>query len=252
MTTGISDAPRILIVEDDPSFQRIVQLRLSAWQPDASVSIANSIAKAKQIIETTVPAFDLVILDQHLPDGLGNELFSLPALLSSAVLAVSADDTPELPGAAVKAGAQHFLGKRQVSTPLFIPLVEALIERKRFERELRQIEIQRSTLDTIRVLLRTLRHEINNPLGAVLGGAYLVRTAGGLDDEQQRALRLIEQSGNRIKHVLEQLCETAELERVTKGREEVFQVPGDPVWDTSTETNAAEPKSGENKKNTLE
>jgi hypothetical protein len=30
--------------------------------------------------------------------------------------------------------------------------------------------------------------------------------------------------------VLEQLCEAAELEEVTKGGEKIYNVPGDPDW----------------------
>lgn len=222
---------KILIVEDDVAFQKILKLRLLSWQEDCSITVASRISQARSVLDEETAGFDLVILDQHLPDGLGNELFSHPALQASTVLAVSADDTPNLPGKAVIAGAQHFLGKRQVSAPLFIPLIEALIERKSLEKELRDKELNENRLETIKLLLRTLRHEINNPLGAVLGATFLVRSSGGLDEEQTKALRLIEQSGNRIKHVLQQLCQTAELERVTKGREEVFQVPGDPSWE---------------------
>lgn len=222
---------RALIVEDDKQFRKVLELRLRSWKPDLDLIYAETLEAARNVLDITDTAFELVILDQHLPDGMGPELFNHPRLEWSAVLAVSADESPELPAEAMKAGAQHFLGKRQVSAPLFIPLIEALIERKKLEAELLKTKLQESRMNTIRVLLRTLRHEINNPLGAVLGGAYLVRSSGGLAEEQTKALRLIEQSGNRIKHVLLQLCETAELEAVTKGREEVFQVPGDPVWE---------------------
>ena len=54
---------------------------------------------------------------------------------------------------------------------------------------------------------------------------------GELASDQQDALKLIEQSSHRIKHVLEALCETADLEEITKGKEEIFQVPGDKEWD---------------------
>ncbi len=221
---------RALIVEDDKQFRKVLELRLTSWREDIELTYAESLAEARAILNDIEEPFSLVILDQHLPDGMGPELFEHPALDPSAVLAVSADDSPELPAEAVKAGAKHFLGKRQVSAPLFIPLVEALIERKELEAELLKNKLEQSRMDTIRVLLRTLRHEINNPLGAVLGGAYLVRSSGKLEDEQTKALRLIEQSGNRIKHVIQQLCETVELEEVTKGREQVFQIPGDPKW----------------------
>lgn len=225
-----------LVVEDDTKFQKVVELRLKGWRSDIQLKFADTLAAARTYLDDKSINYSLVVLDQHLPDGLGASLFSHPRLTDAAVLAVSADDAPELPGSALRAGAQHFLAKRQVSEPLFIPLVEALIERKRLEGELLVTKLKQSRLDTIRVLLGTLRHEINNPLGAVLGGVFLLKTSGKLEGEQSEAIRLIEGSGNRIKHVMKQLCETAELEEVTKGREQLFQVPGDPSWEKKKES----------------
>jgi response regulator of citrate/malate metabolism len=222
---------KVLIVEDDPNFQKVVELRLKNWEPDLDLRTADSLAAALIQLSDNKIEYDLVVLDQHLPDGLGSTLFTHPKIQQAAVLAVSADDAPEIPARAMRAGAQHFLSKRQVSEPLFIPLVEALIERRHLEAELLKSRLKQSRLDTIRVLLGTLRHEINNPLGAVMGGAYLLKSRGNLLAEQSDAIRLIEASGNRIKHVLTQLCQTAELEEVTKGQEQVFQVPGDPSWE---------------------
>ncbi len=219
-----------LVVEDDINFQKVVEMRLRAWRDDLQIRFADNLAAARTFLDDRSTVYQLVVLDQHLPDGLGASLFDHPSLDSAAVLAVSADDAPELPARAVRAGAQHFLAKRQVSEPLFIPLVDALVQRKQLESELLKVKLRQGRLDTIRLLLATLRHEINNPLGAVMGGVYLLKTGNKLESEQSDALRLIEASGNRIKHVLSQLCETAEIEEVTKGQEQVFQVPGDPSW----------------------
>jgi signal transduction histidine kinase len=224
---------RVLIVDDDSQFRRVVQLRLLSWKEDLELIIAENITQAKELLDKLSEdglSLSLVILDQHLPDGLGIEILTHPIAKQAAILAVSSDDTPEVPANAVKAGAQHFLGKRQVSTPLFPLLVEAILEKKKLEEELIKTKITESRLETIKVLLQTLRHEINNPLGAVLGGAYLVRSGGELKEDQIKALKLIEQSGNRIKHVIEQLCHTVDLEQVIKGKEQVFHIPGDPVW----------------------
>ena len=90
-------------------------------------------------------------------------------------------------------------------------------------------------MESIKTLIGTLRHEINNPLGAVLGGAYIIKSAGRLGSQQKEALKLIEESGKRITTVLNSLCEAAELEEVTKGQEQVFHVPGDPAWDQDKE-----------------
>lgn len=219
-----------LVIDDDASFRRIVEIRLRAWDKAVEISTAESLAQARSALDLPGKRFTLVVLDQNLPDGFGWELLSHPGLLDAAVLAVSADNSPDLPGLTVKAGAAHFLAKRQVTEPLFIPLVEALIERKRLEQEVMRSKIRESRMETIKTLLATLRHEINNPLGAVLGGTYLLRSAGQLSQEQTEALRLIEASGHRIKYVITQLCEAAELEEVTKAKEQLFQIPGDAPW----------------------
>ena len=224
---------RALIVEDDRNFRRLVEIRLKSWRPDIEITIAETLSEARRVLSECTMPFSLVILDQHLPDGMGATLLDHPRLEESAVLAVSADEAPDLPAQALKGGARQFLHKRQISEPLLLPLLEALVERKQMEYELVQAKLRKSKMDTIRTLLSTLQHEINNPLGAVLGGAYLVRTAGGLDKEQGEAIRLIEESSQRIKHVIAQLCDAAELEEVTKGKEQLYHVPGDPSWERS-------------------
>lgn len=223
---------KTLIVEDDQSFLKLLQLRLKNWQQDIDITCADSLCEARAVLNKAEQPFHLIILDQHLPDGDSASLFEFehPALQNAAVLAVSNDLSPTLPGQALRAGAQHFLGKLQIREPLFIPLVEALIDRKKIEKELFEARLKQSRLETIKRLLATLRHEINNPLGAVIGGAYLMRSTGQLGSEQTEALRLIESSANRINHVLRELCETAELEEVVKGEEPVYQVPGDKAW----------------------
>lgn len=218
------------ILEDDAAFLQILSIRLQSWKKDITLHVTKSIAEGRALLDATPEAFSLAILDHHLPDGLGVELLNHPKLRNAAILAVSADIEPELPGNTLKAGAQHFLGKRQVTEPLFLPLLEALVERKQLEQELINTQIHRARMHSMKVMLATLRHEINNPLGAVLGGTYLLRAVGNLDPKQIEALGLIEQSGQRIKHVLQQLCEAAELSEVTKAHEQVFHVPGDNPW----------------------
>lgn len=221
---------KVLIVEDDKSFRSVLELRLRSWRQDIELTVAETLQRARKILDEAQTIFPLVILDQRLPDGLGRELLTHERLEHSSILAVSSDPAPDLPGEAVRAGAHHFLEKRQVTEALFIPLVEALVERGRLEQELLLRRLHESKIGTIKTLLSTLRHEINNPLGAVLGGAYLIRTSGTLGPEQEKAVKIIEASSNRIKHVLKQLCDTAEIEEVTKANEQVFQVPGDPKW----------------------
>lgn len=226
----MSKALTALIVDDDESFAKLVSIRLRGWDETIEIETAPDVAGARKLLDEKPAYFRLAIVDNHLPDGSGYELLNHPGLENAAVLSVSSDASPELPAQNVRAGAHHFLEKRNISAALFIPLVEAILERKKLEEHVRENAVKSARLETIKTLVATLRHEINNPLGAVLGATYLLKHEGQLEDTQVEALKLIERSGNRINQVLQQLSEAADLEEVTKANERVFQVPGDAPW----------------------
>jgi signal transduction histidine kinase len=222
-----------LLVDDDADFAKLTLLRLKRFLPNYSFTHVGSLAAARELLSSVLQQqhFSLVVLDQHLPDGRGLQLLEEGYFAGTAVLAVSSDDAPEMPGATIKAGASYFLSKSDTSTALFKPLVEGIIERNKLARELHELKLRAAILDTVKTLVLTLRHEINNPLGAVLGAAYLLRNSPSASPEQKEAAELVEGSGQRIKHVLEQLCSTVEMKAVTKAHQTVFQIPGDAPWE---------------------
>ncbi len=226
----MKDKLKVLLVDDDKSFAKLVSIRLKNWNESIDIDTAHDVASARKLLDNDSVDYRLAILDNHLPDGSGYQIMDHSGLENAAVLSVSSDDAPELPAQNVRAGAHHFLEKRNISAPLFIPLVEAILERKRLEEQMKETAVKTARLETIKTLVATLRHEINNPLGAVIGAAYLLKHEGQLEETQVEAIKLIERSGNRINQVLQQLCEAAELEEVTKANERVFQVPGDEPW----------------------
>lgn len=224
---------RILLIDDDASFRKLLEMRLRSFLNNLECSTHSTLADARTALSSQdSEPFDLVILDQHLPDGRGVELLKENLLVDQAVLCMSSDSDPALPGQTVLAGASFFLSKLNVAEPLFRPLVEGLIDRNKIQRELTKLKTQAAVMESVRTLVMTLRHEINNPLGAILGGAFLLNGSKDATQQQKDAARLVEQSGNRIKHVLEQLCSAVSLEAVSKGGHTVFHVPGDKDWNT--------------------
>jgi signal transduction histidine kinase len=223
----------ILLVDDDPDFKRILEARLRAFLKNLSVVSYARLQDARAFLlqERGKIQFDLVILDQHLPDGRGTDLLQENFFIDYAVLCLSSDTDPTLPGQTILAGANYFLNKINISEPLFRPLVEALIERNQIHRELSRIRTQSAVMESVRTLVMTLKHEINNPLGAILGGAFLLHSGAQASEKQKQAAQLVEQSGQRIKTVLDQLCSAISLETVTKGGQVVYQVPGDAPWE---------------------
>lgn len=222
-------ALRILIIDDDAAFRRILELRFKSFISDIDVTTFDNLQDARSFLSSSKERFDLVVLDEHLPDGRGVGLLTEGWFQELAVLCVSSDTSPEIPGATLRAGAAYFLNKVQISEALFEPLVKGIIDRNIIQRQLSQAKIETAKLDTIRTLVATLRHEIKNPLGAVLGAAFLL-VKDSPNSEQRQAAELIESSGKRINNVLDQLCEAAQIEQTTKGHQEVFHIPGDKPW----------------------
>lgn len=74
--------PRLLVVEDDPVSAAF--LRDAAATLPAHVDMAGSVAEARRMIAAT--RFDLLLVDAHLPDGLGEALLDAgtPALAHTA------------------------------------------------------------------------------------------------------------------------------------------------------------------------
>ncbi|MDR2337380.1 MAG: hypothetical protein LBE20_01875 [Deltaproteobacteria bacterium] len=221
----------IFILEDDQSFLRLLQLRLKSWNNNLFFHVAETIAAATNFLETTTEFINIAILDHFLPDGTGEQLFNHPKFEYSAKIAMSSDDSPLIPSKSVRAGAMHFVHKRQISEPLFIPLIFALLERKEFENKLLATKLEESKLEVIKTLIATLEHEINNPLGAVFGGIFLLKSSLELSKEQKESLKVVEESGKRIKTVLKELKSMTEIQQVTKGNVATFHLPNDKDWE---------------------
>jgi len=222
----------VLVIDDDTSFVRLLEKRLKSFIEDLSLYHFSSLAEVRAFLKTEEKeSFQLVFLDQHLPDGSGIDLLREGWFENLAVISVSSDDAPDMPGENVKAGAMYFLNKINLTEPLFRPLVCGILDRNKIQQELSNIKLNTARIETVKTLVSTLRHEINNPLGAVLGAAYLLKNSSDLKDDQKEAARLVESSGKRIKHVLDELCKAILLEPVSKAEQKVFHIPGDKPWE---------------------
>jgi signal transduction histidine kinase len=224
-------SPRILVIDDDKTYKKLLLRRLLSFMPSATILDFDDLTTARVALSSDSGSYDLVILDEHLPDGRGVELLKEGWFQDLAVLTISSDTEPETMGRVVGAGAMFFLNKVQIKEPLFEPLVRGLMDRNKIQRVLNETRDQEIRIGTVRTLVATLRHEINNPLGAVLGAAYLMKRSQNASEEQIEAARLVEESGNRIKHVLDELCAAIEIDAVQKANQKVFHIPGDRPWD---------------------
>jgi DNA-binding response OmpR family regulator len=101
------------VVEDDPQVGPWLVLRLSTVRPDLRVLLAADGFRAGELVATEKP--DLMLLDIYLPGLDGFEVCrrvkAARATAGIRVIAMSANDTPEVRATILAAGAAAFLPK---------------------------------------------------------------------------------------------------------------------------------------------
>ena len=221
----------ILIIDDDLELVKILKLKLQGILSNPLIKDFNNLQSAKDFLTQKESDFDLVIIDQHLPDGLGSDFIKEGFFINSAVLSLSSDDSVEVPEKSISSGANFFLAKTNIASPLFEPLIRGLIQRNKLAKELTEANKKITTLSTIKKMMSTIRHELNNPLAAIIGGLYLLKKSSNITKDEKQALNLIDSSAERIKNVIERMSVANELETTTKSNRELFKVPGDKDWE---------------------
>jgi two-component system KDP operon response regulator KdpE len=136
MTEPNASKLRILALDDDPVNLSLVRAVLSrANVPEiraATLREATTIAEARQILDRE--PIDIVLLDVHLPDGLGLDLateFRRGGHAETAIVALTASVLPADQQAALDAGCDAFLAKPYPAAALVSLINELAIERRR-------------------------------------------------------------------------------------------------------------------------
>ena len=133
--------PRILIVEDDLTLQRVIQAQIA--QMGAEVSVAGEVPQALEILRRDL--HDLVITDLNLPGLSGLELLKTvrAEYPDTTVILMTAFGTVETAVEAMKNGAYDYLTKPLHPYKLKV-LVSRVLERSRLVEEVRSL---RETID---------------------------------------------------------------------------------------------------------
>jgi two-component system response regulator PilR (NtrC family) len=118
---GTSRAGRVLVVDDEPDIQELLELTLVKM--GLGVDTAGSVSEAREMLKET--RFDLCLTDMRLPDGDGLDLVRHIASLSRdvPVAVITAYGSAENAVAALKAGAFDY-----VSKPIGLEQLRALVK----------------------------------------------------------------------------------------------------------------------------
>ena len=138
--TGESPALRVLYLEDNPMDADLARRALERQLPGIQLEVVGTLAQALARLAPPTPAYDAVLADLRLPDGSGFDLLAdvrsrdLP--LPVVVLTSSGDQGTAL--AALKAGADDYVPKRDDYTDRLTVSLTAAITRNQASRAFRR------------------------------------------------------------------------------------------------------------------
>ena len=161
---------KILLVEDNPRDARLIKETLSEAAADQfEFACTERLDLALELVAQH--EFDVVLLDLTLPDSSGLDTYEKMHAQAPTVptIVLTGLDVETLGIQAVQKGAQDYLIKGQVDTPLLVRSVRYAIERKLLENQL----LQSNRLESVGELAGGVAHEFNNLLTPIMGFTQL-------------------------------------------------------------------------------
>ena len=199
----------IMIVDDDATFAKAMQIRLTRSFPEArKIVIVGSAEEAIHEISASGP-FDVMILDYVIP-GMSGMTF-LEQLraggFDAAVICVSAREEYRIVQSFLRHGADDFLAKGEMfSATELEQAIRAVLEKREKESRAARERIAKERIDAIQTLVQTVHHEMNNPLAVLKLVASAIRINREMPREKlEEYLELILENVDRTSAIVEKL-----------------------------------------------
>jgi sigma-B regulation protein RsbU (phosphoserine phosphatase) len=197
---------RILLVEDNKDFAKLVQVYLQRFEKDrfeVTWKENHTDAMAELATEHT---FDIVLMDYFLPGKNGleitRELKEKKVDLPIVFLTVNKDF--ELALDVMKLGVDDYLVKEEISSPVLPKTILSVIEKRRLKNQLAQFEISQQRLMAIHETLGGVMHDFVTPLNAMQSLSRKIKE-NNTEDKFKNYIRIIEENVARIIEKLEKL-----------------------------------------------
>lgn len=162
----IADKYQILLVEDNKDFAKLVQVYLQRYEKDRfEVVWKENHADAMQEMESN-QNLDVVLMDYFLPGKNGLEITRemLEKKIELPIIFLTVNKDFDLALEVMKLGADDYLVKEEISSPVLPKTVLNVIEKHQLQDNLMQIEISQQRLRAIRETLAGVVDDFEVPL----------------------------------------------------------------------------------------
>ena len=226
------DPIRILLVDDDDEYARLVGAQLRASSVAMSMDRVGSLSAA--MLALADGRFDAVLLDLSLPDSDG--LSTIDSLQGTGnmppLIVLTATDDDAVAGQAVQRGAQDYLVKSRTDAELLQRSIRYACERAEWRRDSirREAEMRQThKMEAIGRLAGGVAHDFNNVLTAIFGYADLLLDQIPADDSRHGDVQEIRRAAERAAALTRQLLAFSRKQMIQPRVLSLNEVVGQPA-----------------------
>lgn len=166
MTTIPGQHINVLLIEDNAAFAKLVKLYLDKYE-EAKIEVlwkdngSEGIEEAERNKE-----IDVILMDYFLPGINGLEVTKVlkEKNIDRPVIFLTVNKDMNLAVEVMKLGVEDYLVKEEISTPVLPKTIMSVVEKRKFQLEVAELEIRKKRLEAMQELIVGISAEVTSPL----------------------------------------------------------------------------------------
>lgn len=198
---------RILLIEDNGDFAKLVRLYLTRYEGmQFEVDWRDNGRDGIDLVVNKRAPYDVILMDYFLPGMNGLEITRTlqEKNIPTPVVFLTVNKDVNLAVEVMKLGVEDYLVKEEVSTPILPKTILAVVEKRKLQDEMAQLEIKKKRIEAMQEMIVGITDEVETPLQGMKVIVDGLLGQGGME-KTAKYLSIIKENIERIQLKVEKL-----------------------------------------------